>query len=100
MQTTARTPCSDPLNWLLRSRHSGRMTIAQWPNPPLLLFLAATGLRLLLRPRGGAATVLGAVATLALVAWALLEVFRGVNPFRRFVGAIVLVVQLAALIPR
>lgn len=100
METSARPAYTDPLSWLLRSRQSGRITIAQWPNAPLLIFLVATGLRLLLHPRGSAATVFGTVSTVALIAWALLEVFRGVNPFRRVVGAIVLVGQAAALIPR
>ena len=90
----------DAATWFLRSRESGRMTIAQRPNPPLLLFLVATGVRLALHPRGATAAVVGGVATLGLVVWAMFEVARGVNPFRRMLGLLVLIVQLVALIPR
>lgn len=100
MDRSARPTFADPLSWLLRSRASGRITIAQWPNPPLLIFLVATGAKFVLHPGGDAGTILGGLATIALVAWAVLEVLRGVNPFRRSVGAVVLVVQLIALIPR
>ena len=100
MEQTRRPSNTDPVSWLLRSRESGRITISQWPNPPLLLFLVATGVRLALHPRGGTAAIVGGVATVGLVVWAVLEVVRGVNPFRRILGLLVLIVQLVALIPR
>ena len=54
--------------------------IAQWPNAPLWAYLGAT----LLRWR--------TVAFVALVVWAVLEVWKGESPFRRVLGAVVLVI--------
>ena len=64
--------------WFFENRRTGRITIGQWPNLPLWIFLVATLLRL------------GALATIALVVWAGDEIIRGVNPFRRLLGAAVL----------
>ena len=43
----------------------------------------------------GAATFTRGVGSVALVVWALDELLRGVNPFRRALGAVVLAAQLA-----
>jgi hypothetical protein len=60
------------------------------PNLALGIFLVAAVLRRVLDPSGGLATAVDAVATGALLWWAVDEVVRGVNPFRRLVGAAVL----------
>lgn len=54
------------------------------------MWLVATTLRWALRPDDGWDTALRAVGSLALVVWAVDEVARGVNPFRRMLGAGVL----------
>jgi hypothetical protein len=64
---------------LFESRETGRITIWQWPNTPLWVYIAATVLRVAI------------LATIALAVWAGLEVLRGVNPFRRSLGAVVLI---------
>jgi hypothetical protein len=64
--------------WFFESRRTGRITIGQWPNIALWVYLAATLLKF---------TVL---ATVALVVWSGDEIVRGVNPFRRVLGAAVL----------
>ena len=87
-------------DWLFRDRRTGRVVIAQWPNLALSLFLAAAAIRLLARPAGTAATVLNAVATLTLLWWAVDEGARGVNPFRRALGVMVLAATVASLIRR
>jgi hypothetical protein len=86
------------IDWLFRNRHTGRITIGQLPNLPLWLFLAATGLRWLIDPSGGARTALDALATVALVWWGVDEVARGVNPWRRFLGGAVLAGQVLKLL--
>lgn len=86
------------LEWLLRNRQTGEITIGQWPNAPLLVFLGARALRWVLNPSGGLDTVLAVLATGALVIWALDELVRGVNPWRRFLGGGVLVWQVAGLV--
>ena len=73
------------IDWLLRDRRTGRWVVVQVPNVPLLVWLATVVLRWFWQ-----ATVLDVVGTAALVVWAGDEVARGVNPFRRLLGAGVL----------
>ena len=82
------------IDWLFRNRETGELTIAQWPNPPLLVFLAAAVVRRVADPQGDVRTAVTVVATVALLWWAVDEVVRGVNPFRRMLGAVVLAVTL------
>ena len=83
------------IDWLFRNRHTGQITIAQLPNLPLWLFLAATAAQWLFDPSGGVRTAVRAVATIGLLWWAIDEVIRGVNPWRRFLGGAVLAAQIA-----
>jgi hypothetical protein len=82
------------IDWLFRNRHTGRITIAQAPNLALWVFIGAAVLRALLDPSGGLRTALGATAAVALVWWALDEIVRGVNPWRRLLGGAVLAGQV------
>jgi hypothetical protein len=66
-----------------------RFPIAQFPNPPLLV--AAAGWVLAALADGTARDVGRAVFALGLAVWALGEAVRGVNWFRRLLGAGVLV---------
>lgn len=59
--------------------------IAQFPNPPLLIGLAALGLRYLVS--GTAADVCAAIGYVFIAVWAYLELTAGVNMFRRVLGA-------------
>ena len=45
-------------------------------------------------------SALSAVATAALVWWAIDEILRGVNPFRRGLGAVVLALTAAQVVTR
>jgi hypothetical protein len=79
--------------WLFENRRTGRITVMQVPNAPLGVFLVARVV--------GALTdiaLLHGIGTAALLVWAVDEIVRGVNPWRRFLGAVVLVGQLAALL--
>lgn len=61
-----------------------RFPIAQFPNPPLLLAFAGSGLA---RETGGTAHDLGrALSTVGLTVWAWEEAVDGVNWFRRLLG--------------
>lgn len=100
MERTVRPPYTNPLDWVFRNRQTGRVTVAQWPNAPLLLFLVAAALRAVVHPGGIAGEILSAVAAVALITWAVIELVRGVNPFRRLLGGVVLAGQLVALVPR
>lgn len=77
------------LDWCFRSRADGRITIGQWPNLSLWLFMAASGVAWIARDG-----VLGrwshVAADVFLTWWAADELLRGVNPWRRCLGAGVL----------
>ena len=77
-------------DWLFRNRRTGRITIAQAPNAPLLVFLVAAG-SVGCSARGSTGTVIDVVGSIALIAWAVDEIVRGVNPWRRLLGGAVLV---------
>jgi hypothetical protein len=82
--------------WLFEDRKTGRNVYWQWPNPPLWVFLVASVAARLLFRDGTAHTVASVIATLALGVWAVLEIGWGVNPFRRGLGAVVLLLGLLA----
>lgn len=81
------------MRWFLTDRTTGRYVVAQWPNPPLWLWIVAT-----LAHRVTGAAWLSWVATTALGAWALLELVRGQSPFRRLLGAAVLAATVLGLL--
>lgn len=85
-------------DWCFCDRQTGQITIGQTPNAPLWVFLVASAARALLDPSGGVGTALAIVATAALVVWASDELVRGVNPWRRFLGAVVLLWQATRLV--
>jgi hypothetical protein len=80
------------IDWMFRNRRTGGLTVAQLPNATLGVFLVATAVRVLASPRGGFGTTVDVVAGAALFCWAGDEGIRGVNPFRRMLGAAVLAV--------
>lgn len=86
---SAQTPPLRPgaiVDWMFRSRETGEITIAQFPNVALWVFLVTVLLRSVVQTRGGVRTGIDAVAVAALAAWAVDEVVRGVNPWRRLLG--------------
>lgn len=86
--------------WWFRSRETGRITIAQAPNPPLWIFLAATLGRWFVSDAGPWADLFWWVSTGALAWWAADEVIRGVNPWRRVIGGVGLLFFAMRLIGR
>lgn len=72
----------------------GKIVLAQMPNLPILVGLAATLLQLIL-PSGKIQTGLDLVAFGALFTWAWQELFEGVNYFRRALGLGVLTGMIA-----
>ncbi len=77
-------------HWLFADRQTGRIVIAQWPNAALWVFIAAWSLEALTDQQGSTRTSLRMIETLALVTWAADEIWRGVNPWRRFLGVLML----------
>jgi hypothetical protein len=87
----------DAFDWLFRNRRTGDITIGQFPNAPLLIWLATTVTQWVATPEGDVGTALSVVGTVALTWWAVDEIARGVNPFRRMLGALVLAMIVARL---
>ena len=87
-------------DWLFRDRRTGAVVVAQVPNLPLALFLVAAAVRRFVQLDGTVGTVVAVVATGALLWWAADEILRGVNPFRRLLGAVVAIVTIAGLVVR
>ena len=73
----------------------GNLAIAQKPNPPVLVWGAATLLKLL-PLEGNVYTAVDAIAFGAIFTWAWMELFQGVNYFRRSLGLIVLLTVIAS----
>lgn len=73
----------------------GNIVIAQKPNLPILVWLAATLLAFLLTS-GNIHRSLDALAFGSLFTWAWQELFQGVNYFRRSLGLIVLLGAIAS----
>jgi hypothetical protein len=73
-------------DWLFRNRRTGQITVAQFPNSPLWIFFATVALRWVVPTGAAARTAIDWIGVAALAWWALDEVFRGVNPWRRLVG--------------
>lgn len=72
----------------------GKIVIAQMPNLPLLVGLAATVLQFVL-PAGKIQTAFSLLAFGVLFTWAWQELFEGVNYFRQGLGLMALVGLMA-----
>lgn len=86
------------LRWFFQNRQTGEITIAQWPNTILWIVLVVTILRWSWSFPSAAHSALGVILKVSLCLWALDELARGVNPWRRCLGAAVLLYQLFYLI--
>jgi hypothetical protein len=72
-------------------------TIGQSPNPPLWVALGALVVALFTDDAGTVSDVARAVFYVALTVWAYEEAARGVNGFRRALGAVALVLIVIAV---
>ncbi|MEH2326228.1 MAG: hypothetical protein V7K32_22245 [Nostoc sp.] len=70
--------------------NEGNIVIAQMPNLPLIVWIV-TSLLTLIFTSGKINTLLDLVAYGSLFTWAWLELFQGVNYFRRALGLAVLI---------
>ena len=84
-------------DWMFRSRQTGRITVAQRPNIALWIFLSTVVLRWIVRHGSWVHAALAWIAAGALGWWALDEVIRGVNPWRRLLGLAGCVVVVAGV---
>jgi hypothetical protein len=85
-------------NWLFRNRDTGAVTIAQAPNFVLWVVIAAAGLLWALPSSGNFSVALKVMFKCGLLVWAVDELLRGVNPWRRFLGVAVLGYELTTIL--
>lgn len=71
----------------------GNIVLAQFPNPPLIGWIAASLLQLIFTT-GQVQLGLETIAFGCLFTWAWEELFQGVNYFRRSLGLVVLVFSI------
>ena len=84
------------LRWCFEDRATGRIVVGQMPNLPLWIFAATWTTDKLTHPAGPTGRVLPWVASASLTIWSLDEIVRGVNPWRRTLGAGVLILEAAS----
>ena len=89
-------PLHRAFRWLFQDRETKKIVIAQWPNAPLWVALAAWAVRAIFHPSGPLGTIVLGVGAIALAIWAVDEIARGVCPWRRILGAGVLVGAVVA----
>ncbi len=75
--------------WCFRDRRTGRIVIGQFPNVALAVFLATVVVRFVASEGSTAFDIARWVGAGALGWWAVDEVARGVNPWRRLLGLVV-----------
>lgn len=85
-------------DWCFRNRRTGQITIAQFPNLALGLFLASVVAGWLIPDGTTAHRVVEWVGVGALGWWAADELLRGVNPWRRALGAGGLVLAIGGVV--
>ncbi|MDF0556749.1 hypothetical protein [Kamptonema sp. UHCC 0994] len=73
----------------------GKIVLAQMPNPPLIVWIVASLLKLILTT-GKINLGLDLIAFGSLFTWAWEELFQGVNYFRRALGLLVLIALIAS----
>jgi len=75
------------LDWFFRSRRTQQITIVQFPNLPLAVFLVSVGLGWVTSAHSTTNSIARGIGTGALAWWSIDEILRGVNPWRRVLGA-------------
>ena len=84
-------------DWMFRSRETGKVVVIQAPNIALGIFFVAAAVRRFAGLEGTAKTAIEVVAFVSIMWWAIDEILRGVNPFRRMLGGVVATVTVAGL---
>jgi hypothetical protein len=84
--------------WFFRNRETGAITIAQAPNLALWIVMVGSVLIWVWPPLGRLGVAFEVVVKGGLFVWAIDEVLRGVNPWRRCLGAVVLGYELTTML--
>ena len=84
--------------WWFENRETGEITIGQFPNWPLWGIGASWLLVLVAGADSTLGRTAGWAASLLWVYWGADEIIRGVNPWRRALGAVVVLWQVLRLV--
>jgi hypothetical protein len=79
--------------------NTGEIVVAQAPNIPILVWIAATLLKLVFKT-GQVKIALDVLAFGSLLYWSFLEITQGATYFRRDLGVIVLIALMVSVIER
>ena len=90
----------DFIAWYFTDRRTGRILVAHWPNLPILLWMGTVVARQLVERGSDIYALLEWAGSVTLGWWAVDEVVRGVNPWRRALGAGGCVVVILGLVGR
>jgi hypothetical protein len=88
------------LDWFFRDRRTGRILVAHFPNLPILLWFGTVIARQLTVQGTTLDTLLEWAGSFTLGWWAIDEVVRGVNPWRRVLGLTGCIVVVVGVISR
>jgi hypothetical protein len=80
--------------WLFVNRRRGGITVAQRPNVRLGIYIVAAALPHVVHLHGTTKDAVQIIGETALILWAIDELLRGVNPFRRLLGGAILVATI------
>lgn len=86
------------LRWWFENRRTGAITVVQFPNWPLWGIGATWLVASVVDPGSGFGRAASWTGTGLWIIWAGDEIARGVNPWRRLLGGVVLAWQVVALI--
>jgi hypothetical protein len=86
------------LQWFFRNRETDAITIVQAPNLALWIVIVGSVLIWIWHPPGHLGVALEIVVKGGLFVWASDELLRGVNPWRRCLGAVVLGYELTTML--
>lgn len=88
------------VDWWFRDRRTGRLVVMQVPNLAILLWLATVVARWLVDADSSGYSLLEWAGSLTLAWWAVDELVRGVNPFRRSLGLAGVVAVIVGIVGR
>ncbi|MEX1296730.1 MAG: hypothetical protein AB1Z67_11210 [Candidatus Limnocylindrales bacterium] len=88
------------LDWSFRDRRTGKILIIHVPNMAILLWLATVLARQLTAEGTTAHTLLAWAGSFTLGWWAIDELVRGVNPWRRVLGLAGVIAVLGGVVSR
>ncbi|MBT5139145.1 MAG: hypothetical protein HOH36_03620 [Acidimicrobiaceae bacterium] len=86
------------VRWWFENRETGELTVAQFPNWPVFAIGVATVTRRIVDDGSRIQAITGFVGPLLWIYWAGDELIRGVNPWRRVIGVLVLLWQVSPVV--